>query len=103
MVEYNNSTVRLGASDVVRKHPVKAIIMVGTIILPIMLSLGLSPFVAAGVFLIGVCAGGSLNPTGWALYRDTLNVETGTIQQFALLLAVLYILTGGVFAWLWPS
>jgi serine/threonine protein kinase/ABC-type branched-subunit amino acid transport system substrate-binding protein len=30
VVEYNNATVRLGPNDTARKHPVKAIIMVGT-------------------------------------------------------------------------
>jgi ABC-type branched-subunit amino acid transport system substrate-binding protein len=30
VVEYNNATVRVAANDYIRKHPVKAIIMVGT-------------------------------------------------------------------------
>ncbi len=74
-----------------------AIIMVGTIIMPIMLSLGLSPFVVAGVFLIGVCAGGTFNPTGWALYRESLQLDIGDIQQFALLMVLIYVVTGIAF------
>jgi hypothetical protein len=74
-----------------------AIIMVGSIILPIMLSLGLSPAVAAGIFLIGICAGGTFNPIGWALYRETLNVPVESIQRFAVMMVLLYIVTGTVF------
>ncbi|MCD6385201.1 hypothetical protein J7M23_05425 [Candidatus Sumerlaeota bacterium] len=74
-----------------------AIIMVGTIILPIMMSLGISPLVAAGVFLIGLCAGGSFNPGNWALYETALEVERQDVQIFALLIIVLYLATGFVF------
>lgn len=74
-----------------------AIIMVGSIILPIMLSLGLSPGVAAGIFLIGICAGGTFNPIGWALYRDSLNIPVEVIQRFAVMMIMLYIVTGTVF------
>jgi len=74
-----------------------AIIMVGTIILPIMISLGLPPVVAAGVMLIGVCAGGSFNPANWVLYNKTLNVEVADIQRFSLFVVVLYMITGAIF------
>ena len=36
-----------------------AIIMVGSIVLPILLSLGTPPLITAGIFLIGLCAGGT--------------------------------------------
>jgi hypothetical protein len=74
-----------------------AIIMVGTIILPIMLSLGIPALVAAGIFLVGISAGGTFNPGNWALYRDALGVPVSEIQIFALLIIVLYIIVGGVF------
>lgn len=75
-----------------------AIIMVGTIIMPIMLSLGLSPYVVAGVFLIGVCAGGTFNPGGWILYTSSLpGLAIGDVQKFALFMVLLYILTGIAF------
>ena len=74
-----------------------AIIMVGSIILPIMLSLGLSPTVAAGVFLIGICAGGTFNPIGWAMYQDTLKCKVEDIQKFAVVMILLYLTTGCVF------
>lgn len=74
-----------------------AIIMVGSIILPIMLSLGLSARVAAGVFLIGVCAGGSLNPGAWALYTGTFKIPVEKVQQMAMLMLLLYLVTGALF------
>lgn len=74
-----------------------AIIMVGTIILPIMMSLGISPIVAAGVFLIGLCAGGIFNPGNWALYETALQVDRKDVQIFALIIIALYFATGFVF------
>jgi len=74
-----------------------AIIMVGTIILPIMMSLGIHPLVAGGVFLLGLCAGGSFNPAGWALYEETLKVPRSQIQLAALVMIVLYLATGVIF------
>jgi hypothetical protein len=71
-----------------------AIIMVGTIILPIMLSLGIPALVAAGVFLVGVSAGGTFNPGNWALYKSALQVPVNQIQTFALLMIVLYLVVG---------
>ncbi len=74
-----------------------AIIMVGTIILPIMMSLGIHPLVAAGVFLVGIAAGGTFNPGNWALYETALDVERNQVQTLALLVIVLYLITGFVF------
>jgi len=71
-----------------------AIIMIGSIVLPIMLSLGLRPVVAAGVFLIGLCAGGTFNPGGWALYTSALSVPLDQLQRFALVVVFLYLITG---------
>jgi len=71
-----------------------AVIMVGTIILPIMMSLGIEPLVAGGVLLVGLCAGGSFNPGNWALYQASLSVGTGKIQLAALVMIVLYLSTG---------
>ena len=74
-----------------------AVIMVGTIILPIMMSLGISPLVAAGVFLIGLSAGGTFNPGGWVLYETALEVSRQNVQMFALGMCVIYLITGGLF------
>lgn len=74
-----------------------AVIMVGSIIFPIMLSLGTPPLVAAGVMLIGVCAGGSIAPANWVFYQNTIGVPTEMTKEFALKLAGIYIVIGLVF------
>jgi len=74
-----------------------AIIMIGTIILPIMMSLGIEPLVAGGVLLVGLCAGGTFNPGNWALYEASLKVDRGRIQLAALVMIVLYLAMGTVF------
>lgn len=74
-----------------------AIIMIGTIILPIMMSLGIEPLVAGGVLLIGLCAGGTFNPGNWALYEASLGVETGKVQLAALVMIALYLGMGCLF------
>ena len=63
-----------------------AIVMVGTIVLPIMSSVGISPGIIAGVFLIGLSIGGILNAQNWALYINILNVQFETVRTFALYL-----------------
>jgi len=74
-----------------------AIIMIGTIILPIMMSLGIEPLVAGGVLLIGLCAGGTFNPGNWALYEASLGVETGKVQLAAIIMIVMYLGMGCIF------
>ncbi len=74
-----------------------AIIMIGSIIFPIMLSLGVPAHVAAGVMLIGLCTGGSLNPQAWVFYKDALGVPTDVTGGFAVKMALLYLAIGIVY------
>ena len=74
-----------------------AIIMTGTIIFPIMTSLGIAPLSAAGIYLIGLCAGGTLNPQSWKLYEDALGLPPEQVQTFAFITMLLYMATGLVF------
>lgn len=74
-----------------------AVIMVGTIILPIMLSLGIAPQTAAGVMLIGISMGGCLNLGNWQLYISLLQVPIGEVQKFALVMAALHLFLGLIF------
>jgi hypothetical protein len=74
-----------------------AIIMTGTIVFPIMMSLGIAPLTAAGIFLIALSAGGTLNPGNWALYENALGLGPEKVQAFAFIVMVLYFLTGLVF------
>jgi len=61
-----------------------AVIMVGTIILPVMLSLGISSHAAAGLFLFGISLGGMFNLTNWQLYSDVLGIEQAKIIAFVV-------------------
>jgi hypothetical protein len=74
-----------------------AVIMVGTIILPIMMSLGISPLAAAGVMLVGISMGGSLNISNWQLYISVLNLSRSTVRNFALVMTALYFIVGLIF------
>ncbi len=74
-----------------------AVIMVATIVLPILLSLGLRPLYVGCVFLLGLSLGGAFNLTNWKLYQDTLHLSQGQIMRFALPFAVLMLVTTLVF------
>lgn len=66
-----------------------AVIMVGTIILPVMLSIGISGLAAAGLFLFGISLGGMFNLTNWQLYTDVLKVEQAAIISFVVPFALI--------------
>lgn len=60
-----------------------SIMMLGSIVLPIMMSVGISPIAAAGIFLFSTSVGGTLNLANWSLYIDTLGLSVETVQAFA--------------------
>lgn len=74
-----------------------AIIMVATIVLPIMASVGISPLVAGGIFLIGLSTGGILNAGNWAVYIGVLHLDTIAVRNYALLLFVASFLFAMIF------
>ncbi len=53
------------------------VILVGTIIIPIMLTAGISPFASAAILLLANTTGGTVNVSGLAMYIDLfkLNIE----------------------------
>lgn len=63
-----------------------AVIMVGAVILPILLSLGMREHVAAGVLLVGISLGGLLNANNWAVYRSVLGLEDAEVSSYAMVL-----------------
>lgn len=63
-----------------------AIIMVATIVLPIMASVGIGPMTIVGIFLFGLSIGGSLNVGNWAVYKDVMKLSTDQILSFALII-----------------
>lgn len=63
-----------------------AIIMVATIVLPIMASVGIGPLTTVGIFLIGLSIGGTLNVGNWAVYVSVMGLTVEEIRPFALIM-----------------
>jgi Mg2+/citrate symporter len=61
-----------------------AVIMVGTVILPVMLSLGIAPVTAGSLFLFGISLGGMFNLANWQLYIEVLGVQREIIASYVL-------------------
>ncbi|BAS27365.1 C4-dicarboxylate ABC transporter [Limnochorda pilosa] len=70
-----------------------AVIMVGTIVLPILMSVGIDRHKAATIFLISMATGIAMNLSNWQTYASIANVEIGVIQQFGVIQLVI---TGAV-------
>ena len=92
-----------------------AVIMVGSLVLPILVSSGFTPLYAATVMLLGIAVGGIFNPANWKLYIELLGLSDVVVRQYALQVAaimvtvsVFYLLFEGrrqskVFAWAAPA
>lgn len=74
-----------------------AVIMVGTLVLPVMVGVGIRPLVAAATLLFGISIGGMWNVAGWGFYQDVLHVPVGTVAQFASLCGIVLLLAGIVY------
>ncbi|MBN2364939.1 MAG: citrate transporter [Calditrichaeota bacterium] len=74
-----------------------AIIMVATIVLPIMSSVGIGPMTVVGVFLFGLSMGGILNAGNWAVYVDVMGLTLDQIRPFALIMFGLTFITSLVY------
>ncbi len=70
-----------------------AIIMVATVVLPIMTSVGIGPMTVVGIFLIGLSMGGILNAQNWAIYVDVLGLSVHQVRPFALIMFGITFLT----------
>jgi C4-dicarboxylate transporter, DcuC family len=105
-----------------------AVIMVGSLVLPILVSSGFSGRYAATLMLMGIAIGGILNPTNWRVYKELLSVPVAGqapvvapesldafIRYYALQLAGVFLVValiyiffegkrqGKVFAWAAPE
>jgi hypothetical protein len=83
-----------------------AVILVATICLPVLFSLGIERRVAGGIFLLGLSLGGALNPTNWQGYKDVLasldvpaamRLDLSNIITFAVSMALLFLAVATVF------
>jgi len=68
-----------------------AVIMVGTIIIPILLSIGMPAIIVGCLFLLGISLGGILNLANWQLYMTVLGLPQTVILKFALSLFFIFI------------
>ncbi len=60
-----------------------AVIMVASIVIPILLSLGLRPLYVGCVFLLSMSLGGAFNLSNWQFYIDELKLTQDFIIKFA--------------------
>lgn len=74
-----------------------AIIMVATIVLPIMSSVGIGPVTTVGIFLMGLSIGGTLNVGNWAVYISVMGLQVSQIRQFALIMFIIAFLIAMVY------
>ncbi len=75
-----------------------AVIMIATIAVPIMISVGTPTIAAACMVLFGMATGGILNMSNWVFYTTATGVQQSEVQTFALMLAVLTAITSVIFA-----
>ncbi len=74
-----------------------AIIMVGGLVLPIMMSIGVPRKLAGLLFLLAFALGFVFNIGMWGFYQGTFNIDPGAIRRFAVILAVIDALVLAVF------
>lgn len=74
-----------------------AIIMVATIVLPIMSSVGIGPLTTVGIFLFGLSIGGILNVGNWAVYISVMGLTVEEIRPFALVMFAISFITALVY------
>jgi len=66
-----------------------AVIMVGTIVLPILMSVGIDRQKAATIFLFSMATGIAMNLSNWQTYASMANVDIGIIRQFGVIQLVI--------------
>ncbi len=74
-----------------------AIIMVATIVLPIMASVGIGPLTTVGIFLFGLSIGGLLNVGNWAVYISVMGLTVDQIRPFALVMFTISFITALIY------
>jgi len=70
------------------------VIMIGTIILPVLRSIGLSPIVGAGVFLIAISMGGTVHPVSRRLWMDFYQISPDRLDPILWTMVSIYFTTG---------
>ncbi len=73
-----------------------AIIMVATVVLPILTSVGVGGVTTVGIFLFGLSIGGIFNVGNWAVYKE-LGLEVDQVRTFALIMFAISIIIALVY------
>lgn len=66
-----------------------AVIMVATIVIPLMLSAGIKPKVAAGSFLMGLGLGGLFNVANYQFYVEAIGMDMELVKSTSLVLGMI--------------
>lgn len=75
------------------------VIMLGAIILPVLRSVGLGPIVSAGIFLIAIAMGGTLQPVSRRLWLDFYGLPARQLDSILWTMVGLYAAVG--VGWIW--
>lgn len=65
-----------------------AVIMVGTVVIPILVSVGVSPVVASILVILGLNLGGLFNISNYTFYSQILNVNVTYVRNCAFILSI---------------
>ncbi|HLJ55026.1 MAG TPA: hypothetical protein VKT77_08285 [Chthonomonadaceae bacterium] len=65
-----------------------AVIMVGTLVLPVLVGVGMRPLPAACTYIFGVSIGLQWNVAGWGFFHELLNVPVGAVATYATITGV---------------
>jgi H+/gluconate symporter-like permease len=74
-----------------------SVIMVGTIVLPIMASVGIQKLTAACILLFALSTGGIFNLANWGLFMGVLELEVSQIRTFAFPFGAIFGILGILF------
>ncbi|SCX74910.1 transporter permease [Alkaliphilus peptidifermentans] len=74
-----------------------SVIMIGSIVLPIMTSVGISSLTAGCILLFALSTGGIFNLANWGLYIEVMGLSVEQIKFYAYFLGVIFILAGILF------
>ena len=74
-----------------------SVIMIGTIVLPIMASVGIKPLSAACILLFSLSTGGIFNVMNWGLFQGVLGLEVSVIRTFAVPFGIIFGIMGLLF------
>lgn len=74
-----------------------AVIMVGSVVLPVLMSVGLPATTSAGILLLGISLGGMFNLANWKLFIEVLKVPQAEIERFVLPFGLAFALVAASF------